>query len=120
MGSEHLLLGLLHEEQEAAIPLLALLGASLSRARVSVDYILGRGEDVPAPAPVRISARGQKVVDLAIRQAGEMGHSQVTAEHLLLALVLEGEGIGATVLESFGVHLDDVRDRALSVLAGPR
>jgi ATP-dependent Clp protease ATP-binding subunit ClpC len=108
IGTEHLLLGLLREDNGVAAMALANLGVELDMARSQVDAIIGRGEHAAAGA-IGLTPRAKKVIELAVDEARRFGHHYIGTEHLLLGLVREGEGIAAGVLESLGVSLERVR-----------
>ena len=116
-GTEHLLLGLLAEGEGVAALVLESLGISLEEARGWVEEIAGRGQGAPA-GHIPFTPRAKKVLELALQEAVQLGHSYIGTEHLLLALLAEGEGVAAQVLASRGVGYDQARERALSLLAG--
>jgi excisionase family DNA binding protein len=116
IGTEHLLLGLLREEQGVAAQVLRNLSIEIGQVRQSVEAIIGRGDRVPVSGEVRFTPRAKKVIELAVYEARRLRHQFVGTEHLLLGLVREGEGVAATVLESFGLKLDQVRAEILRVL----
>jgi len=116
-GTEHLLLGLLAEGEGVAALVLEPLGISLEEARGRVEEIAGRGQGAPA-GHIPFTPRAKKVLELALQEAAQLGHSYIGTEHLLLALLAEGEGVAAQVLASLGVGYDQARERALSLLAG--
>jgi ATP-dependent Clp protease ATP-binding subunit ClpA len=116
IGVEHLLLGLVREGEGVAGRVLNSLGVDLSKARTSVEFIIGRGDATTSPSEITLSPRTKKVIELAIDEARKLGHSDVGTEHLLLGIVREGEGIGAGVLESLGVGLNQVRHQVIATL----
>ena len=116
IGVEHLVLGLVREGEGVAARVLASLGVELSKARSAVEFIIGRGDATTSPSEITLSPRTKKVIEFGIDEARKLGHSHVGTEHLLLGIVREGESIGAGVLESLGVSLDEVRHRAIAVL----
>ena len=116
-GTEHLLLGLLAEGEGVAALVLEPLGISLEEARGRVEEIAGRGHGAPA-GHIPFTPRAKKVLELALQEAVQLGHSYIGTEHLLLALLAEGEGVAAQVLASLGIGYDQARERALSLLAG--
>jgi ATP-dependent Clp protease ATP-binding subunit ClpA len=117
IGVEHLLLGLVREGEGVAAQVLNSLGVELSKARSSVEFIIGRGDATTSPSEITLSPRTKRVIELGIDEARKLGHSHVGTEHLLLALVQEGQGVGAGVLESLGVSLEQVRHRVIATLA---
>src|SRR2546426_5856289 len=120
IGVEHLLLGLIREGEGVAARVLNSLGVDLSKARTSVEFIIGRGDSTTAPSEITLSPRTKKVIELAIDEARKLGHSHVGTEHLLLGIVREAGSIGAGVLQSLGVSLDEVRHRVIAVLGNQR
>ncbi|MBN1862863.1 MAG: ATP-dependent Clp protease ATP-binding subunit [Dehalococcoidales bacterium] len=116
IGTEHILLGLVREEEGVAAKVLANLGAGLSKVRASVEFVIGRGEK-PGSGETGLTPRARRVIELAIDEARYLGHNYIGTEHLLLGLLREGEGIAAGVLDSFGITLERARtetERALS------
>jgi ATP-dependent Clp protease ATP-binding subunit ClpA len=116
IGVEHLLLGLVREGEGVAARVLNSLGVELSKARTAVEFIIGRGDATTSPSEITLSPRTKKVIELAIDEARKLGHSHVGTEHLLLGIVREGESIGAGVLQSLGVTLEQVRHQTIAVL----
>jgi ATP-dependent Clp protease ATP-binding subunit ClpA len=116
IGVEHLLLGLIREGEGVAARVLNNLGVELSKARTSVEFVIGRGDTTITPSSITLSPRTKKVVELAIDEARKLGHSYVGTEHLLLGIVRESGSIGAGVLESLGVSLDKVREQVIALL----
>jgi ATP-dependent Clp protease ATP-binding subunit ClpC len=116
IGTEHILLGLLREEEGVAAKVLVSLGAGLSKVRASVEFVIGRGEK-PSSGETGLTPRARRVIELAIDEARYLGHNYIGTEHLLLGLLREGEGIAAGVLDSFGITLERARaetERTLS------
>jgi hypothetical protein len=119
IGTEHLLLGLVREEEGVAAHVLKAMGIKLENVRTAVTFIIGRG-DRPKPVEVGLTPRAKRVIELAIDESRRLGHRYIGTEHLLLGLVREGEGVAAGVLESMGVNLDRVRAEVVrSVTEGP-
>jgi hypothetical protein len=116
IGTEHLLLGLIREEDGTAAHVLENLRIDLAKVRTATEFIIGRGE-VQVHGEVGLTPRAKRVIELAIAEARAFGHRYVGTEHLLLGLLREGEGIGAGVLESLGVTLDRARAEVLRVIA---
>ncbi|HEY7624386.1 MAG TPA: Clp protease N-terminal domain-containing protein [Candidatus Limnocylindria bacterium] len=116
IGVEHLVLGLIREGEGVAARVLDALGADIQKARSSVEFIIGRGDASTSPSEITLSPRTKKVIELAIDEARKLGHSHVGTEHLLLAIVREGQSVGTGVLEAIGVAIDSVRERVLAVL----
>jgi ATP-dependent Clp protease ATP-binding subunit ClpA len=122
IGTEHLLLGLVDVEQGVAARVLRLLGVDLPRVREAVMFVVGRGEG-PVPEVPALAPRAQRMIDLAVEEAGALGHRYVGTEHLLLALTrtddrgLEG-AIAIGILQGLGVDPAQVRVQVMQVLMG--
>ena len=108
IGTEHLLLGLLHVEDDVTAQLLTGLGVELGKVRSAVELVIGRGEQ-PATGTMHPTPRTKKVLALAAEEAQRLGRDAVDTPHLLLGLVREGRGVAAGVLESLGAKLDTLR-----------
>jgi ATP-dependent Clp protease ATP-binding subunit ClpA len=117
LGTEHLLLGLVHEGEGVAARALESLGISL-QVRQQVEEIIGQGQQPPA-GHIPFTPRAKKVMELAQREANDLGHNYVGTEHLLLGLVREGEGVAAQVLVKLGADLAGVRQQVVHLLHGP-
>ena len=117
IGTEHLLLGLVREGDGVAAKVLAGLGVELQEVRSAVEFIIGRGDRIVL-GEIGLTPRSKKVIELAVDEARWLNHHYIGAEHLLLGLVREGEGIAAGVLESLGVNLETARTATLAVLSG--
>ncbi len=117
VGTEHLLLGLLYEEEGVAARALASLGISREDVRVQVEEMIGYGENSPA-GPIPFTARAKNALELSLREALQLGHHYIGTEHLLLGLLREGEGIAAQVLTRLDTDYARVRERVLGVLTG--
>jgi ATP-dependent Clp protease ATP-binding subunit ClpC len=115
IGTEHILLGLLREDEGVGAKVLANLGVSLSKARSAVEFIIGRGEK-PVTGEIGLTPRAKRVIELAIDEARHLGHNYIGTEHLLLGLLREGGGVAADVLDSFGITLEQARSESLRVL----
>ena len=120
IGVEHLLLGLVREGEGVAARVLDSLGIDLSKMRSSVEVMIGRGKETTSPSEITLSPRTKKVIELAVDESRKLGHSDVGTEHLLLGIVREGQSVGAGVLESMGVNLEQVRHQAIAVLGQHR
>jgi hypothetical protein len=116
IGTEHLLLGLVREGGGVAARVLENMNVELAKVRMAVEFTIGRG-DRPIVGEVGLTPRAKRVIELAIDEAGQLGHNYIGTEHLLLALVREGEGTAAGVLESLGVNLNRARAEVLRTLA---
>lgn len=118
IGTEHLLLGLLRDEEGLPAKGLYNLGVDLNRVRQAVEFIIGRGNRV-SQGEVELTPRIKKVLALSVDEARRLNHPYVGTEHLLLGLVREGDGIAAGVLSSMGVDLQRVRAEILRLLSPP-
>jgi ATP-dependent Clp protease ATP-binding subunit ClpC len=116
IGSEHILLGLVREDEGVAAKVLVNLGVSLSKVRSAVGFVVGRGEKPPT-SETGLTPGAKKVIELAIDEARHLGHNYIGTEHLLLGLLREGEGIAASVLDSLGITLDRARDETTRILS---
>src|SRR5437868_6833006 len=116
IGTEHLLLGLIREQEGVAGRVLRKLGVDIEKARSALESILGRGERIIS-GEIGLTPRAKKVIELAVDEARRLNHSAIGTEHLLLGLVREGEGIASTILESLGVNLERVRGETTRILA---
>jgi excisionase family DNA binding protein len=115
IGTEHILLGLMREDEGVAAVVLSQLEIDLQRVRHAVEHIIGRG-DGPAIGEIGLTPRSKKAIELAVDEARQLNHHYVGTEHLLLGLIREGNGIAAGVLESLGVTLERVRAQTIQVL----
>jgi ATP-dependent Clp protease ATP-binding subunit ClpA len=117
IGTEHILLGLVHEGDGVAARALTSLDISLEAVRLEVEQIIGRGQAAPA-GHIPFTPRAKKVLELSLREALQLGHNYIGTEHILLGLVREGEGVAAQVLVALGADLDRVRQAVMSLLEG--
>jgi len=117
IGTEHLLLGLIHEGEGVAAQALKSLGVSLQAVRQQVEEIIGQGQLAPAER-VPFTPRAKKVLELSRREALAMGHNYVGTEHILLGLLGEGNGVAAQVLVRMGADLKRVRQQVIQLLSG--
>ena len=108
IGTEHILLGLVREEEGVAAKVLVNMGVSLSKMRSAVEYVIGPGEK-PGASATGLTSRAKRVIELAIDEARQLGHSYIGTEHLLLGLLREGDGVAAGVLDSFNITLERAR-----------
>jgi ATP-dependent Clp protease ATP-binding subunit ClpC len=115
IGTEHILLGLLREDEGVGAKVLTNLGVSLNKARSAVEFIIGRG-DKPTAGEIGLTPRAKRVIELAIDEARHLGHNYIGTEHLMLGLLREGGGVAADVLDSFGITLERTRTETLRVL----
>ena len=116
IGTEHILLGLVREEEGVAAKVMANLGVGLNKVRASVEFIIGRGEKAGA-GETGLTPRARRVIELAIDEARYLSHNYIGTEHLLLGLLREGEGIAAGVLGSFDITLERARAEVTRVLS---
>ena len=117
IGTEHILLGLIHEGNGVAAKALESLGISLDAVRQQVLEIIGRGEQAP-PGHIPFTPRAKKVLELSLREALQLGHNYISAEHILLGLIREGDGVAAQVLVKLGADLNRVRQQVIQLLHG--
>ncbi len=117
VGTEHLLLGLIHEGEGVAARALEALGASLDDVRGDVEGIIGRGTE-PVRGPVPFTPRAREVLELSLRESRQLGQSSVGTEHLLLGLIREGDGVAARVLAGRGLDLSRMHQRVMDLLQG--
>src|ERR1700678_3088600 len=115
IGTEHLLLGLLHEGTGAAARALASQDIALAPARGEVEVIIGRGEQAPS-RNIPFTPRSKKCLELSLREALALGHDYIGTGHLLLGLISEGHGVAITVLDRLGANLDRLRDQVIGEL----
>jgi ATP-dependent Clp protease ATP-binding subunit ClpC len=117
IGTEHLLLGLIHEGEGVAAKALESLGISLEAVRAQVEEIIGQGQSAPT-GHIPFTPRAKKVLELSLREALQLGHNYIGTEHILLGLIREGEGVAAQVLVKVGASLDRVRQQVIQLLGG--
>ena len=115
IGTEHLLLGLVREGEGVAGKVLTSLDVDLEKVRKAVEDIIGRGDRIVL-GEIGLTPRAKKVIELAVDEARRLNHDYIGTEHLLLGLIREGNGIGADVLESFSLSLQEVRAKTIQVL----
>jgi ATP-dependent Clp protease ATP-binding subunit ClpC len=118
IGTEHLLLGLLREEEGLAARVLGELGVELEAVRAQVGRIIGEGDEI-ATGQIPFTPRAKKVLELALRESRALGHQYIGTEHILLGLVRENEGVAARLLLDLGVDADTIREAIGRVLLGP-
>ena len=117
IGTEHILLGLIHEGEGVAAKALESLGITLTAAREKVEETIGMAGSAPSGSPP-FTPRAKKVLELSLREALQLGHSHIGTEHMLLGLVREGEGVAAQVLQSLGADLGRVRQQVIQLMSG--
>jgi ATP-dependent Clp protease ATP-binding subunit ClpC len=118
IGTEHLLLGLLREEEGLAARVLGALGVTLEGAREQVASIVGFGDEASA-GQIPFTPRGKKVLELSLREGLSLGHNFIGTEHILLGIVRENEGVAMRILADFGVDAETVRNQVIRMLSGP-
>ena len=117
IGTEHILLGLIHEGEGVAAKGLESLGISLEGVRSQVEEIIGQGQQAPS-GHIPFTPRAKKVLELSLREALQLGHNYIGTEHILLGLIREGEGVAAQVLVKLGADLNRVRQQVIQLLSG--
>ncbi len=117
IGTEHILLGLIHEGEGVAAKALEQLGISLEAVRTQVEEIIGQGGSSPS-GHIPFTPRAKKVLELSLREALQLGHNYIGTEHILLGLIREGEGVAAQVLVKLGAELSRVRQQVIQLLSG--
>jgi len=117
IGTEHILLGLIHEGEGVAAKALESLNISLDAVREQVQDIIGQGQQQPT-GHIPFTPRAKKVLELSLREALQLGHNYIGTEHILLGLIREGEGVAAQVLVKLGADLNRVRQQVIQLLSG--
>ncbi len=117
IGTEHILMGLIHEEEGVAAMALKSLDVSLGAVRERVKETIGIAVNAPGASPP-FTPRAKKVLELSLREALQLGHSYIGTEHMLLGVVREGEGVAAQVLVGLGADLDRVRQEVIRLMPG--
>ena len=121
IGTEHILLGLIREDQGLAVRALTTMGISLDEMRQAVGDIIGRGtQPLPESLHIPFTPRAKKVLELSLSEARQLGHDYIGTEHILLALIREGDGVAAHVLAEAGAGLDRTRLQVIELLHGRR
>jgi hypothetical protein len=115
IGTEHILLGLIHEGEGVAAHALESLDVSLEAVRYEVEEIIGHGGQAPS-GHIPFTPRSKKVLELSLREALQLGHAYIGTEHILLGLIREGEGVAAQVLTKLGAELGAVRQRVIELV----
>jgi len=117
IGTEHILLGLIHEGEGVAAKSLEALDIKLEQVRGQVEEIIGPGQQAPS-GHIPFTPRAKKVLELSLREALQLGHNYIGTEHILLGLIREGEGVAAQVLVKLGADLHRVRQQVIQLLSG--
>jgi ATP-dependent Clp protease ATP-binding subunit ClpC len=119
IGTEHLLLGLLREEEGLAARVLESLAVTVEKTRANVEQVVGKGDDPVATEQIPFTKRAKKVLELSLREALSLGHNYIGTEHVLLGLVREEKSVGARILLDFGLDAETVRNEVIRLLSGP-
>ena len=119
IGTEHLLLGLIREGEGVAAQALEALGISLDGVRQQVEQIIGEGQQAPPPGEIPYTPRAKKVLELALREAKQLGHNYIGTEHLLLGVAREDGGVASQILRDAGLDAKAIRDGVMHVLSRP-
>src|SRR6187455_2421421 len=117
IGTEHILLGLIHEGEGVAAKALESLNISVEAVRQQVEEIIGQGQQAPS-GHIPFTPRAKKVLELSLREGLQLGHTYIGTEHILLGLIREGEGVAAQVLVKLGADLNKVRQQVIQLLSG--
>jgi ATP-dependent Clp protease ATP-binding subunit ClpC len=117
LGTEHILLGIIHEGEGVAVKALASLGIPVPRVRLAVQETIGQGGSAPVAAP-QFTLGAKRVLELSAQESRALGHAYIGTEHILLGLIREGEGVGADVLAKLGADLERTRAKVMELLAG--
>jgi ATP-dependent Clp protease ATP-binding subunit ClpC len=117
IGTEHILLGLIHEGEGVAAQALGLMGISLEAVRSKVEEIINQGQQEPE-GHLPYTPRAKKVLELSLRESLQLGHNYIGTEHILLGLIREGEGVASKVLVNLGAELTRVRQEVIQLLSG--
>ena len=118
IGTEHILLGLLREDQGLAARVLENLDITVERVRGQVVRIVGSGEEV-TPGQIPFTPRAKKVLELALREAQHLGHDYIGTEHILLGLVRENDGVAVRILLDFNADSEKIRNEVIRMVTGP-
>jgi hypothetical protein len=118
IGTEHILLGLLREEEGLAARVLESLDVTVEEVRAQVAAVVGEGDDVTT-GQIPFTPRAKKVLELSLREALGLGHNYIGTEHVLLGLVRVDEGVAARILLDFGLDAEKIRDELIRMLSGP-
>ncbi len=116
IGTEHILLGLVREDDGVAAKVLINLGVGLTKVRSAVEFIIGRSEKASSNE-IGLTPRAKRVIELAIDEARHLGHNYIGTEHLLLGLLREGDGVASSVLDSLGITLERARAEIIHILS---
>lgn len=117
IGTEHLLVGLIRDETNAAATILRNMNVDIVEVRNAVEFLISGGDRILTRPPIGLTPRSKKVIELSVDEARRLNHSYIGTEHLLLGMIREGEGIAAGVLESLGAHLEKARTATFQTLS---
>jgi ATP-dependent Clp protease ATP-binding subunit ClpC len=117
IGTEHILLGLVREQDGVAAKALDSLNIKLDAVRREIEDVIGQGQAAPR-GHIPFTPRAKKVLELSLREALQLGHNYIGTEHILLGLIREGEGVAAQVLQKLGADLNRVRQSVIQLLSG--
>jgi ATP-dependent Clp protease ATP-binding subunit ClpC len=118
IGTEHILLGLVHEQEGVAAHALLRCGITIENARRAVEETIGVGAEPPGGSPP-FTPRAKKVLELSLREALHLGHSYIGTEHLLLGLIREGDGVAVTIIQNLGAELGQLRQEVIALMSDP-
>src|SRR3954452_9156455 len=116
VGTEHLLLGLLHGDSGVSAVTLQVLGLDLVAVRMEIERLVHRGSDAPSPGELPLTPRAQRAIQFATEEAGFVGQKEISADHLLLGLFREPDGVAGQVLRNLGLNLEQLRLEPLKLL----
>jgi ATP-dependent Clp protease ATP-binding subunit ClpC len=119
IGTEHILLGLLREEEGLAARVLESLDITVEEVRAQVARIIGPGDEPIVSGQIPFTPRAKKVLELSLREALSLKHNYIGTEHILLGLVRENEGVAARILLDFDADAETIRNEIMRVLSGP-
>jgi ATP-dependent Clp protease ATP-binding subunit ClpC len=117
IGTEHILLGLIHEGEGVAALTIESMNISLEAVRRQIEEIIGQGQATPT-GHIPFTPRAKKVLELSLRESLQLGANYIGTEHILLGLIREGEGVAAQVLQKLGADLNRVRQTVIQLLSG--
>lgn len=117
VGTEHILLGLLREQEGLAARVLESLNVDIEDVRAQVARVVGEGEEVTT-GQIPFTPRAKKVLELSLREAISLGHNSIGTEHVLLGLARENEGLAARILLDFGIDAERLRNEVIRLLGG--
>jgi ATP-dependent Clp protease ATP-binding subunit ClpC len=120
IGTEHILLGLLREEEGLAARVLESLDITVEEVRAQVARIIGPGDEPIVSGQIPFTPRAKKVLELSLREALSLKHNYIGTEHILLGLVRENEGVAARILLDFDADAEKIRNEIMRVLSSPR